>query len=235
MAAWGNALGGFRRQRRDRKGRFTSSGKAARATYKAAKKRNAANHRARVRGSVKARGREIARPGSRRARNLVGGAVAYGVGRSIGSQRIQSTGAAMVRHGVSANYGRVNATRKMSKGLQRSQNRTAKRRYQKAIGSTRTTRAARNGIVIATTAGLAYGAYKTGHVRTGKTPKGSYYLSAVAKRRGIRVGGAAGLDTGARVFAEYFPNRGSSKFAGINANNKGGVLVYTHRKRKVLR
>ncbi|QNJ55314.1 hypothetical protein SEA_LITTLEFELLA_3 [Gordonia phage LittleFella] len=235
MAAWGNALGGYRRQRRDRKGRFTSSGRAAKATYKAAKRKNAKAHRSRLTGSVKARGRELARPGNRRTRNIVGGAAAYGVGRSIGSASIQSRGANMMRYGVSANYGRTTATRKMSKGLQKSQNRKARNQYRKAIGSTRTTRALRNGIVTAGVAGLSYAAYKNGNIKAGQTAKGTYFVGAVKGSQGVRIGGAMGSKSGARIFAEAFPGgKRPSVYAGLNATN-GGVLAYTHKGRRVLR
>lgn len=195
MAAWGNALGGFRRQKRDYRGRFSSSGAAARKTYKAAKAQNRRGHQARVKGSVKARGKELRNPAVARTRNVVGGASMYAIGTSIGSNNLKSRGYSKAKYGVQASYGRTTATRKMSKGLQKSRNKTAKRQYQKEIGSTRTTRAVRNGIVAATAVGLAYGAYKSERTFGQK--------SGDAVQFGIK--GNAG--SGAKLLVELGPGR----------------------------
>lgn len=179
MARWGNALGGWRRQKRGKGGRWGSGGisnpkSAAKSQYKAAKKRNNAAHKARFKGSVKARGREFFDTAPRRSRNIVAGAAQYGAGYAIQSRALQSRGTVNVKRGVSAGAGRVNATRKMSKGLRDSRNRQAKDRYYKSIGTTRARqnakKAAAAGIAIAGVAGLGYAAHKRGNVGVGNFP-----------------------------------------------------------------
>lgn len=223
MAAWGNALGGWRKQKRGPGGRFAggvvgsighkaTQRASARRRYSGAKRANARAHRARVKGSAKARLYETVDVGSKRGRTITGGVIAAGVGKKIGSQTLQSYGVQTARQGVHTSIGRSRATAAWSKGLKKSRNRQAKERYRKEIGSTRAKRAARNGILLAGTAGLAYAAYKNGNVevaagdgnliasvgRRGKTPN--------AYVKGNKIPGTTTVGFGTRA--------GSKKFRG---------------------
>lgn len=149
--------------KRDRKGRFARHGQA-KARYKSAKKANARAHRARVKGSAKARGKEILTSAPRRSKQLVGGAALYGAGRYMGSARAQSLGLNMAQQGARAGVGRVGATRAMSKGLQRSRNRKAKDQYYREIGTTRARRNALKLAGAAVVAGAGLYAVKNGHI-----------------------------------------------------------------------
>lgn len=135
----------MRSYRRDRRGRFARGGVVGssptpKARYKAAKKANAKAHRSRVKGSVKARGKEIVTTAPRRSKNLVGGTAIYAGGRYMGSARAQSIGLDMAKAGLRGGAGRVGATRAMSKGLKRSRNAQAKKEYFRATGKSQARR-----------------------------------------------------------------------------------------------
>lgn len=88
--AWGNALGGWRKQRRNANGQFgggtvsaakrvaKANKKMAKSKYKATKKRNNRSHRNRVKGSAKARVTEVKNLSSMRAVPYAVGAAALG-------------------------------------------------------------------------------------------------------------------------------------------------------------
>lgn len=157
----------MRNYKRDSKGRFArnmANRSAAKAKYNAAKKKNAAAHRARVKGSVKARGKEILTTAPRRSKNLVGGTAIYAAGRYMGSTKAQSVGLSMGKAGLRGGVGRVGATRAMSKGLMKSQNRKAQDEYYKSIGTSRAKRNAMKIAGAAVVAGAGLYAVKNGHL-----------------------------------------------------------------------
>ena len=132
---------------------------AAKKIYKARKKANARGHRARTKGSVKARGTEFFENAPRRSRRMVGGAAVYTYGNLAGSRRAQVHGSQMFVEGFRGATGRSRATYKMSKGLKKSRNRAAKDAYYRDIGTSRKKRNAMKAAavvgVVATTA-VAY-------------------------------------------------------------------------------
>ena len=185
MAAWGNALGGYKLQPRIR-GRFASKRgvrKAAKVKYRQSKKANAKAHRSRMKGSAKARVRETVTTAPRRSRQMVAGTAVYVFGKQSGSARAQTYGMALAKKGAKASGGRVRATRAMSKGLKKSRNRQAKDRYYREVG---TSRSRRNAMKIAGVVGVAAAAgaaYKRGNIRVGKTGHGAFVGARAGKVR----------------------------------------------------
>lgn len=162
----------MRNYKRDRRGRFARGGVVGssptpKARYRAAKKANSKAHRARVKGSVKARGKEIVTTAPRRSKNLVGGAAMYAGGRYMGSARAQSLGLDMARQGVKAGRGRVGATRAMSKGLKRSRNAQAKKEYFKATGKSQARRNVAKLAAVGVVGAAGLYAVKNGHIARG--------------------------------------------------------------------
>lgn len=130
--------------KRDAKGRFARTNslgkKKAKATRKAAnrsaktkmkadKARNKAGFKNRVRGSRKARLRELRTNKKVRAKNVTVGATKYAAGRVLGDAALAKRGSSQLGKGVKGNLGRVASTKAMSRGLLRSQNKAAKKRY----------------------------------------------------------------------------------------------------------
>lgn len=186
MARWGNALGAWRKQRRNSRGQFSGSGKAqAKAIYKARKKGNAKAHRSRVKGSVKARGKEFVTTAPRRSRQMAAGAAIYSVGRYSGSARAQQVGFEMARKGVSGAKGRTTATYHMSKCLKRSRNRQAKDQYYRQIGTTRAKRNAMKAATVVGIAGAAAVAHRSDRIDTSYVDRGVSSAKKSAAKRGF--------------------------------------------------
>lgn len=179
--------------------------------YKARKKGNARAHRARTKGSVKARGKEFVTTAPRRSRQIAGGAAVYAVGRYSGSARAQQIGYNTVRRGVSSSVGRTTATYHMSKGLKKSRNRQAKDQYYRDIGTSRNRRNAMKlaGAAVAVGA-VAYGV-KSGNI-SGSASNGLLELSAHSKKRGAFVS--------ARIDAR---SKGSVKMNAASRVRKGSI------------
>lgn len=158
--AWGNALGGWRKQRRGPNGQWGGSGakKTAKTTRKTAKrtarskhkstvKRNNQSYRNRMRGSHKARVREVVKLQSPRAIPYVLGAAAFAVaggstvrartsksrGVRVSNQMMagnaSSLGAAFIAGGVAGSVYTTRNSMNRFEGLRQSQN--AYSRYQK--------------------------------------------------------------------------------------------------------
>lgn len=201
----------MRNYKRDAKGRFARHS-AAKSKYRAAKKANAKAHRSRVKGSVKARGKEIVTTAPRRSKNLVGGAALYAGGRYMGSARAQSLGLDMARQGARAGVGRVGATRAMSRGLKRGRNRAAKDEYYKSIG---TTRARRNAAKLA-----AAGIVGAAALYTVKK-EGVYVDASVGKTiSGATIGSRRGMVSGSLVSH----GGGHFQYQGATRRTKSGKI-----------
>lgn len=117
--------------KRDRKGRFarTSGGKAAKAQLKSDRKRNKAGYKSRVRGSRKARLTELKQGKKKRSKAVIGGAAQYAFGKAIKDRSVSDKGKKKLGKGVGTNLSRVRSTKALSRGLKKSQNRAAKKRY----------------------------------------------------------------------------------------------------------
>ena len=144
-----------------------------------------------MKGSVKARGKEILTTAPRRSKNLVGGTAIYAGGRYMGSARAQSLGLDMARQGVKAGRGRVGATRAMSKGLKRSRNAQAKKEYFRATGKSQARRNAAKlaGVVAIGAAGLYVA--KTEKVYVNASVRNNIAGVTVATKRGAFNGSLA--------------------------------------------
>lgn len=199
MAAWGNALGGWRRQKRVA-GRFSVSNapsvrsrekkKAAKQKYKAARKANAAGHRARTKGSVKARARETVKAGvgiKGRGRKTAVGIGQIAAGKALSSHTLAARGRNNVKGGVIESAVRTNQTRNWSKGLQKSRNAQAKAQYRKEIGSTSKSRAKKIAAATGIVAGAAAFAYANGNITAeGKrTGDGGFLAGVGVNNKGV--------------------------------------------------
>lgn len=198
MAAWGNALGGYKLQPRIG-GKFARR-RGAKKLYKARKKANSRAHKARMRGSRKARVRETFTTMPRRSRDVVAGTAAYGFGRYSGSHSVRSYGLQRAKRGAYGMAGRTSATRAMSKGLKRSRNRKAKDDYYRMTG---TSRAKRNAMKAGATVGVlaaAAIAHKKGlwSVKAEKLPRGAKSVKVRVGKSYVR-GTAKGSIFGSRA------------------------------------
>lgn len=230
---WGNALGGWRKQKRNAKGQFGSgvvgfakssvnkrsvAGKA----HRSRKKANAKAHRARVKGSAKARGREFVTTSPRRSKDIAIGAAAYTLGRSSGSPRMQSYGLQRAQRGVKSSVGRSTATYKMSKGLKKSRNRRSKDQYLADIGSSRKKRNAMKIAAGAVAVGaVAYGV-KIGAIRT----ESNSGLHAISLRGGGRHAYASANVARARSGIVSFSSSTKIRKSQVPRSRSGTVNVY---------
>lgn len=213
-----------RNYKRDRKGRFAKVAggvsarrgkkKAARKKLKYTKARNKTGYKNRVRGSVKARKNELRANRAVRAKNVSGGATKLAAGVVLNSEHMTSAGSRQLRQGIKGNVGRVKSTRAMAKGLKKSQNRAAKKQYRKDIGRTGAKRAARAGVIAASTVGLAYAANRNGNVkafRSNFAGESSVGVSVSSKRLGVH-GGLIGNMRGGTIYGNAGKRRGAKSF-----------------------
>ena len=216
MAAWGNALGGWRKQKRNARGQFgngvvgfaknsVNKRRVAGAAHRSRKKANARAHRARVKGSVKNRGREFVTTAPRRTRQITAGAAAYTLGRSSGSARMQSYGLSMAQRGVKTSAGRTSATVAMSRGLKRSRNRASKDRYLKDIGSSRAKRRAMKLAAGAVVVGATVYALKNKNLEVGvRLGSKSTTISRTVRARGRTAHGSVYHSPGVARFSTIY-------------------------------
>ena len=149
---------------RKRRGTGKGSKAAAKQRYRYERKANARAHRARVKGSVKARASETTELRSRRGRTLAGGAALVAIGHASNSHTAKRAGKEMLKRGAVDSATRTLQTRGMSKGLQRSRNKAAKSRYYKATGKSRHKQALKKAAAAGVVAGVVYTAHKRGNI-----------------------------------------------------------------------